>query len=178
MPPDRPEVCVFAPALYTTVTIEAGGDDFDEIHLHPGGQGFWVARMIRELGRRPLLCGPVGGETGRVIRGLVPEWGIDLSPVRIEANSPTYVHDRRGGERVEVARSPAPVLDRHEVDDLYGKVMQHSVGAGVCVLTGRASEEAFPVDLFRRLGADLGQAGVTLVADLHGEELEALLGGG
>jgi 1-phosphofructokinase len=42
---------VFAPAPQLTVTIERAGDD-DELHVHPGGQGIWQARMLRCSSRR------------------------------------------------------------------------------------------------------------------------------
>jgi 1-phosphofructokinase len=68
----RPRVCVFAPAPLLTVTIETGsGSGTDEIHLHAGGQGFWIARLVAELGVDVVLCGSFGGETGRVARALV-----------------------------------------------------------------------------------------------------------
>ena len=44
-------VCVFAPAPIVTVTIESRPDEAEELHLHAGGQGFWVARMLQTLGQ-------------------------------------------------------------------------------------------------------------------------------
>ena len=47
---ERATVCVFAPSLVLTVTIESPPDGRDdEIHFHPGGQGFWIARTLRHL---------------------------------------------------------------------------------------------------------------------------------
>src|SRR5581483_11719386 len=37
-------IAVVSPSLWLTVTIEAGAGG-PEVHLHAGGQGFWVARM-------------------------------------------------------------------------------------------------------------------------------------
>ena len=48
----RPSVCVFAPAPILTVTVEAAEDEREELHVHAGGQGFWVARMLGVLGAR------------------------------------------------------------------------------------------------------------------------------
>ena len=44
----QPRVCVFAPAPLLTVTIEQPSSDRGdgEVHLHPGGQGFWIARLL------------------------------------------------------------------------------------------------------------------------------------
>lgn len=42
-------LAVFAPSPILTVTIEAAPDRPD-VHLHPGEQGFWVARGAANLG--------------------------------------------------------------------------------------------------------------------------------
>jgi hypothetical protein len=39
---------VFAPAPILTVTVEQKGSD-DDVHVHAGGQGFWIARMLATL---------------------------------------------------------------------------------------------------------------------------------
>lgn len=178
MTTNRRNICVFAPMLSLTVTIEAGREGkADEVHFHPGGQGLWVARMLRVLGENPVLCGPVGGEPGRVLRGLLREWEIDLSPMETGYSSPVTVQDRRSGERVLITETEQIHLNRHELDDAYGKLLDRSLAANVCVLTGQSSETV-PVDTYRRLGHDLSAADVKVVADLHGAELTALLEGG
>jgi 1-phosphofructokinase len=171
-------IAVFSPHLTLTVTIEPGRDDGpDDIHIHPGGQGFWVARMLRHLKENPLLCGPIGGESGGVLRTLISQWGIDLSPVEVQESSPAIIQDRRSGDRTSIAMAPAPSLARHELDDAYGKILDHALSSEVVVITGQ-STEIVPVDTYRRLGHDLAAAEVTVVGDLHGPELAAFLEGG
>lgn len=178
MAPEQASACVFAPALFATVTIEPGEEGFDAIHFHMGGQGFWVARMIRSLGERPVLCAPAGGESGHVLNGLVAPTGLDFAAVRAARESPAYVHDRRNGERQVVATSRSPDLTRHEMDDLFGKTLRHSIAAGTCVITGRPEGARLTPGFYRRLGADLAAAGVRTVGDFHGEELASFLVGG
>lgn len=175
-----PTVTVVAPSLFLSVTIEDGGDDPDtqDIHVHAGGQGIWVARMLTNLGERPVVCAPLGGESGRALHGLARVWDIDVDGVPIEGPSPAYVHDRRGGERRELARSAVPQLDRHEVDELYGRVLAHGLATSLCVITGRWDATGVPTDFYRRLGADLAAAGIASVGDLHADELDAYLDGG
>jgi len=113
MTTDAPNVCVFTPALFLTVTVEslAGHEELDDLHFHPGGQGFWIARMLQDMEERPLLVAPVGGEPGRVLRGLAPAWRIELSPVEIEdrlAALDDFV--RRGVERVVLSSSHATTV--------------------------------------------------------------------
>lgn len=175
---ETPTVCVFAPSILVTVTMEPDVDEFADIHFHVGGQGYWVARLVRELGERPILVAPVGGEAGQVVRGLVRGDGMDFAPVNLEGDSPAYVHDRRDGQREQIAEARSPDLNRHEIDDLFAKTLQHALGAKLCVLTGRRSGDTLPTDFYRRLGVDFEAAGVRTVGDLHGEELDCFLEGG
>lgn len=173
---ERHNITVLAPNPHVTVTVEKGALG-DEIHIHPGGQGFWVARMLKHLGERPLLCAPLGGEAGQVYRGLLSQWGMDVSMVMVGSSTPVSMNDRRSGERVSVAASPAPILARHELDDIYGKFLDKSLSAEITVVTGQ-SDKLLPEEAFRRLGHDLEAGGVRVVADLHGPELWKFLEGG
>ena len=170
-------VAVLGPVLYLTVTIESTSSGEDEVHIHPGGQGFWVARMLKHLGERPLLCGPVGGEAGKVFIGLLGQFRLDMSPIEIAHRSPVVITDRRSGEREVVADSPPVSLERHEIDDVYGRFLDRAITVGFCVVTGQP-DEILTDQFYRRLGHDLAAGGVTVVADLHGPELWSFLEGG
>ncbi len=176
-----PSVCVFAPSVLLTVTVEPW-DDADglvgDVHLHPGGQGFWIARMLLRLGERPVLCGPIGGESGMALTALLAAWGVPIRATAMVGPTPCIVADRRSGVRRTVATSPVPRLDRHEVDDLYSTVLESALETRLCVVTGLRSDHEVPPAFFRRLAADLGAAGVTTVGDLHGPALDAWLDGG
>jgi 1-phosphofructokinase len=173
----RPDVAVFAPSPLYTVMIEAGPDGEPEVHFHAGGQGFWVARMVNRLGARALLCAPLGGETGAVLRTLVEREGVALEAVPVRGWNGGHVQDRRGGERRPLARVPSPSLGRHEVDDLYDAALVAGLAAGVAVLTGPAHDRVLPAHVYRRLPRDLGGNGVAVVADLSGGALRAVEGG-
>jgi 1-phosphofructokinase len=171
---------VFAPDPLLTVTVEAGSDG-DEIHLHAGGQGFWVAQMIANLGVEVSVCGPFGGESGRVVRTLVDQdEHINLRAIETVGSNGAYVHDRRGGERVTVAETPPDPLDRHELDDLYGAALVGGLEAEVAVLAGPGpwTVPVLPPDHYRRLAGDLRANGTPLLADLSGAPLTCALEGG
>jgi 1-phosphofructokinase len=171
-------IAIFAPVVSLTVTVESRDENGSaEIHLHPGGQGFWIARMLRQLGQRPLLCGPIGGETGKVIRGLLPLWEIDLSPIETDLPSPTTIQDRRSGERELVAETPPLSLDRHSADEFYGTFLDHAIAAGLAVIAGQVGE-ILQLGVYRRLSHDLRSTAVKVVGDLHGPELMSFLEGG
>jgi 1-phosphofructokinase len=170
-------IAVLAPSVSISITIEPG-PDADDIHIHAGGQGIWVARMLRQLGARPVVVAPVGGESGRTLVGLTGEWGIDLQGIDTIGDTTSYVHDRRSGEREELARSGTRKLHRHEVDELYHRFLELALTAGRCVVTGPIDEDLLPMDTFRRLGADLAANEVPVAADLHGAALTSFLEGG
>ncbi|MFC7480190.1 hypothetical protein ACFQX7_09280 [Luedemannella flava] len=79
-------VMVFAPAPLLTVTIEQRADAVD-LHVHPGGQGVWQARMIAALGGSVVLCAAMGGETGNVLGNSSPRRTSPCGPCR--ATAPT-----------------------------------------------------------------------------------------
>lgn len=174
----RPAVTVFSPSPLLTITIEQGADDLPEIHVHAGGQGFWVARMVARLEVPVTLCAPFGNDTGRVLRTLVDSEGVTVRAIAVQAANGAYVHDRRSGERVVVAETPGGELHRHEVDDLYDATLVAGLDTGVVVLTGPAQPGIVPVELYRRLAIDLRTNGCRVIADLSGDPLAAALEGG
>ncbi len=170
---------VLAPAPVVTVTVERGADETDEVHVHAGGQGFWISQLLAELGLDVVLVATVGGEVGVLLQSLVDTHRVELHPVPVSATNGAYVHDRRSGQRVEVAEMRAGVLSRHDVDDLYGAALVEGLHADVCVLGGGPVEPpVVPADLYRRLAGDLVGAGTLVVADLSGEAMAAALEGG
>jgi 1-phosphofructokinase len=170
-------VMVFAPAPLLTVTIEQQADRI-ELHLHPGGQGVWQARMIRSLGCPVTLCVCVGGEVGAVLEKLLADENVRLQAITGQAASGWYVHDRRTGQRTEVAAYPGAPMIRHDIDELYNLALMEGLRAGVGILSGPADRGVVRTDAYRRLAADLTANGVRVVADLSGEYLAAALAGG
>lgn len=172
-------VAVFAPVTVLTVTLERTADGEDEVHVHPGGQGVWQARMALRLGTSPVLCTPLGGETGVVVDALLRHEGIDHAGLAMAAPNPAWIHDRRDGERDPVWESPAFQLGRHEVDELHSATLARGLASGVCVLAGtHEGLGGLDTDTYRRLAGDLAAAGVRVVADVTGDELDAVLEGG
>jgi 1-phosphofructokinase len=176
-PSRTPRVCVFAPSPLLTITVERKGDDPD-VHLHAGGQGFWLARMTASLGAEVTLCGSFGGEIGTVVRTLVETSGIRVRAVETAADNVAYVHDRRSGDREVVAEMRPTPLSRHEADELYSVTLVEALEADAAVLGGTSSDEVVPPDVYRRLASDLTRAGKLVVADLSGVPLREVLAGG
>jgi len=171
-------ICVFAPSPLYTVTLENATDKESEVHFHAGGQGFWVARMATRLGVPTTLCGPFGGESGKVLKMLIESENVNVRAVVSHDSNGGYIHDRREGQRKVIATVRSARLTRHEIDDLYNAVLTCSLDIGVAVLTGPAHEGVVPPDIYRRLARDLGTNGASVVADLSEEALASAVEGG
>ncbi|MBF0671580.1 MAG: bifunctional hydroxymethylpyrimidine kinase/phosphomethylpyrimidine kinase [Salinibacterium sp.] len=170
-------VVIFAPSPLLTVTVENHGAG-DELHLHAGGQGVWQGRMLRRMGVDVTMCCALIGEGGTVLGPLLSNEGFTVEAVEVDGNGGGYVHDRRGGERESVVEIDGSPLDRHTLDELYTLTLREAVGADAVILSGPAGDETLPAEVYRRLAADLGAAGCTVIVDLAGERLSAALEGG
>ncbi len=173
-----PSLVVFAPSPLLTVTVEAADTPGQEIHLHAGGQGFWVARMAALLGVEVSLCCGLGGESGAVLRVLIARENVELLSVDCAASNGVYIHARRGGVREQLARTACKRLSRHEADELYGLALSAALDANVALLTGVDPPSVLDNEIYRRLAGDLRSNGVPVIADLAGPALKAALAGG
>ena len=177
--PDRPaaSVTVFGSHPLLAITIERRGEDQDDVHMHPAGQGVWVARMAAQLESNPILCGFIGGETGRVLRPLLDDLDADLRLVHTDASSGTYVIDRRSGERDMVASAWSDPPSRHEIDDLFSVTVAAALQSEVLVICGPVPSEALPLEIFGSLVADAHAGGVKTIIDLSPPRLNSALEG-
>ncbi|WP_152188502.1 1-phosphofructokinase family hexose kinase [Georgenia satyanarayanai] len=173
----RPRLCVLAPTPLLMVEVEPGEDEEYEhsadLHLHPGGQGLWVARMAISLGADVTVCGPFGGEVGAVLAHMLTEERLTVRAVPYNAGNGAYVHDRRGGDRATLAHMVPPQLTRHELDDLYGTVLVEALESDVLVLTGAEPDRVLPARFFSRLVRDVRSVDKPIVADLSGDAARA-----
>jgi 1-phosphofructokinase len=166
-------VVVFTPTPILTVSIERGTTGAEEVHLHAGGQGVWVARMVRSLGCEAVVCGPFGGETGAVTRSILERDGFRVAAVEAAAPNAAHVEEGASDERRTIVHTEPGALDRHELDDLYGVALKAAADAAVVVLTGSIWEHVLPAETFGRLTSDLTSLGRPVVADLSGDQLRA-----
>lgn len=172
-----PRVAILGPNPLLTITVEARGDGRDELHMHAGGQGVWVARMAAELGAAPVLCGFAGGESGVVLAALLGRLGIDMQLVEVASDSGSYVVDRRGGAREVVAYVPATPPTRHEIDDLVSITCSEALAAEVLVLCNPYPADTLPVEVYANLVADCEGNGTPVLVDLSTPRLDAALTG-
>jgi 1-phosphofructokinase len=171
-----PQVTVFGPHPLVAVTIERRGES-DEVHLHPAGQGVWVTHMAGELGADPVLCGFIGGETGKVLVALLDELPGDRRLVTTAAWSGSYVMDRRSGEREPIAFAWSAAPTRHEIDDLFSLTTTSALASEVLVLCGPVPSESLPVEIYGKLVADARAGDTRTIVDLSPPRLNSALEG-
>jgi 1-phosphofructokinase len=175
---ERGRLAVLAPSPYVTVTIERATTGGDEVHLHPGGQGYWIARLAAEVGADVTMCCTVAGESGSIVGHLLAHEPLAVEAVATNSPNGVYVHDRRSGARVLVAQTPPEPLDRHAVDDLFGSTLAAAADAGFLAVAGPTSWQLVPEGFYERLVADARRAGATVVADVSGPQLPEVLHAG
>jgi 1-phosphofructokinase len=177
--PKKPKVAIFSPNPMVSIAIESfsseGGDD---IHIHPAGQGVWVARMAAELGAEPVLCGFVGGEVGTVLRPLLEELPVELRLVEAAEASGAYIHDRRSGEREPVSQSASLPASRHEVDELFSVTVAAALDCDLLAVCGPYPDNTVPLEIYGGLVADVKANGKPVIVDLSSPRLDKALEGG
>jgi 1-phosphofructokinase len=174
----RPRVAIFSPNPMISIAIESfSADGGDDIHVHPAGQGVWVARMAAELGAEPVLCGFIGGEVGSILRPLLEQMPIELRLVETAEASGIYIHDRRSGEREPVAQSAAFPASRHEVDDLFSVSVAAALDCDLLAICGPYPDNTVPLEIYGSLVADVKANGVPVIVDLSSPRLDSALEG-
>ena len=171
-----PQVTVFGPHPLLAITIERRGDS-DDVHLHPAGQGVWVARMAGEMGAHTVMCGFIGGETGKVLHPLLDELPGDRRLVGTAAWSGCYVMDRRSGEREPIAFAWSAPPTRHELDDLVSLTTTAGLTSQVLVVCGPVPQESLPLETFSKLVADARAGDTRSIVDLSPPRLNSALEG-
>jgi 1-phosphofructokinase len=171
-------VAIFGPHPLLTITIERRQTAGDEIHVHAGGQGVWVSRMVAELGAYPILCGFIGGETGATLEPLLDKLPGERRLVRSAATSGCYVQDRRSGERALVSAAWSDPPSRHELDDLFSSTVAAALESDVLVVCNPTPPEVLPLELYCNLVADVRSNGTPVLVDLSSPRLDSALTAG
>jgi 1-phosphofructokinase len=104
--------------------------------------------------------------------------GVAVEAVPCHRSTAVWVSTGSDGDPADVAQTPPPPLDRHEVDRLVNAMLAAGLDAGVAVLTGLSDGALMPAVVYRRLASDLTANGVTVVADVSVAVLRSVLEGG
>jgi 1-phosphofructokinase len=169
-----PRVAVLGPDPLLSVTIEARGGR-DDLHVHAAGQGVWVVRMAAELGAWPILCGFIGGETGKLLLPLLDALPGEHRLVPSAGTSGGYVVDHRSSERQLIAGSWRPAPERHEMDDLVSATCAAALGSSLLVVCNPFPPEGFPEETYETVVANVRAAGIPVIVDMSSPRLDRTL---
>jgi 1-phosphofructokinase len=175
---DLPRVTVFGPHPILGITIERRGTGHDDVHVDPGGQGVWVARMAAEMGAHPILCGFCGGETGALLKPLLDALPGEARCVETTSTSGSWVIDRRSGERAIVAIAYSDPPTRDEIDDLFAITIAAALNSEVLVCCGPVPQDAIEPAIYGRLVKEVRAHGTRVIVDLSPPRLDSALEGG
>jgi 1-phosphofructokinase len=170
-------IAIFSPNPLLTIAIEARGEGRDDIHVHAGGQGVWVARTAAELGADPVLCGLIGGETGSVLEPLLERLPGQRRLVRTDIASGGHVFDRRSGQRELVSRMTAEPPSRHEVDELVSLTCAVALESAALVICNPDPPDSWPLEVYGNLASNVGANGTPVLVDLSSPRLDSALEG-
>jgi 1-phosphofructokinase len=131
------------------------------------------------MGVAPVLCGLVGGESGRLLRGLLED---SISPgelrlVEMVAASGCYVTDRRSGKRQIVAMTVSDPPTRHELDELFSLTCAEAIACGWLMVTNPMPGGSLPLNVYGDLVADAKANGCRTLVDLSSPRMDSALRG-
>lgn len=162
-------------AIDKTYTIEGFG--LDRVHRPsytrtvPGGKGINVSRVLKELGKKSLATGFIGGETGdAIIKGLEEEEIIhDFVRVKDESRLCIAVVDPTNGTQTEVNEN-GPEVSSCEINSMLDKIRNNFAGVSYIILSG-SCPPGTPVTFYGDIINIAKQAGIKTVLDTSGDHL-------
>lgn len=170
---------VVGPNLSIDQTVAVPRFEVGTIHRVPsilrlaGGKGTNVARALRTLGEKPLLCGFAGGAAGKQLAAYLRAEGIArrLVPISGETRVCFSIADDATGAQTEFYEAGAPVSEA-EIAALVAHVEACLQGRRWLIVTGSLPVGA-PADLYARLIALARRQGVRTLLDARGAALAA-----
>jgi 1-phosphofructokinase len=169
-----PSVTVFGPDPLLGVLVQTWSGD-DDLQIEAGGQGVWLATIAHELGTAPILCGLLGGETGRLVRCLAEAVPIELRCVDTAGSSGSYLVDEREDQRRVLVGAHRPAPTRAELDDLVALTTAAALDSGMLVMCNPFPPSGFPLEVYDSVAANARAAGVDILVDLSSPRLDHVL---
>jgi tagatose 6-phosphate kinase len=146
-----------------------------------GGRGVTVARVLRAFGHDVLAAGLVGGASGELIREDLARSGVPTAFTLIRGESRRLFRfaGPSPGERGPVLRfgEPGPYITTEELGRFAADYRRLMAAAAAVVLCG-SLPDGLPADTYGSLVTYAAEAGVPVVLDAGGEELEHAVGHG
>ncbi len=160
------------PAIDKTVDIESlergGLNRISHVELDAGGKGINVSKTISALGGKSIATGFIAGNSGKVIQGVMNDWGIenDFIEVSGETRTNTKVFEK-SGELTEL-NEPGPVAAEEDVKALLEKLEGYANEETLFVLAG-SIPRGVEKDIYRQIIELVHKKGAKVLLDADGE---------
>jgi len=159
-----------------------------------GGRGVTVARVLRAFGHDVLAAGLAGGAAGELIREDLAKSGVPTAFTLIRGESRRFFRfagpdpgglggvvppavSRAPGGPVMRFGEPGPYITTEELGRFAADYRRLMAGAAAVVLCG-SLPDGLPADTYGSLVTYAAEAGVPVILDAGGEELEHAVGHG
>ncbi len=160
------------PAIDKTVDIESlergGLNRISHVELDAGGKGINVSKTISQLGGKSIATGFIAGNSGKVIQGVMNDWGIenDFIEVSGETRTNTKVFEK-SGELTEL-NEPGPIVEEKDVKALLDKLEGYAKEDTLFVLAG-SIPRGVEKDIYRQIIELVHKKGAKVLLDADGE---------
>jgi tagatose 6-phosphate kinase len=171
-------ILVVTPNLAVDYTLHVERLEMGHVHRaitsqrQAGGKGVNTARALLSLGEEPLVCGLVGGETGRTIEKGLAQENLSSDLVPFDAESRTCVIVLAADGEATVVNEPGPRVE--EEKSLLGRFEARLPQCQAVALMG-SLPPGMGEDTFAKMVDSSRKAGVPCLVDTSGAALEAAL---
>lgn len=170
-------IAIIAPVIALEQVMEVRGQDLVACHVHPGGQGVHVARILQAFGEDCTLAAFNGGELAPVMRALLDHYGVRHHLVEVPLSTAAVVTVRRDAGTPEVWQQPCPPVSPHDADTLLALATALVLESRAVVLIGTLTQ-GMPASFFAQLVRAARCHGVPTVVDLDPQFMDQPLAAG
>lgn len=160
------------PAIDKTVELErfehGGLNRVKNIVSDAGGKGINVSKTIRKLGGETTASGFIGGNSGRAIRKVLEESGIQTDFVEIDGETRTNTKIVELDGIVTEINEPGPLIREDDLNALVDKLVEYAKEDTLFVLAG-SIPGGVPKTIYKDITEKVHEKGAKVFLDADGE---------
>ncbi|MCC5890539.1 MAG: 1-phosphofructokinase [Alkalibacterium sp.] len=145
---------------------------FEKNDKFPGGKGINVSRILKELDKKSVALGFLGGFTGEFINSKLAESSIETQFIKVEEDTRINVKIK-GSSETEI-NGAGPHVDADKQEALL-KQMDNLESDDVVILSG-SKPSSLPDDFYQTVIGHITEKKASFVIDTTGKELMESLG--
>lgn len=154
-----------------TAVVTGEVNRVEQVHVHAGGKGVNVARLLHGWGRTTTVLGFAGGPVGDQIGASLTEAGLvhDLVRCREESRRTVTVVEEETGSATGFYEA-GPTISTSEWEAFRAAFDDELSSVRLVVLSG-SQPPGIPPDAYRQLTATAVARGLPVIVDAHGQPL-------